>query len=419
MGKAILLASCFVACGGPEVCDPTLPETICTIVGNGEQGSPRDGAARETPLYVPVDVAVAPTGELWVPDFNNFIVRVVDADGDIRTVVGSGELGDSPPAGVDRVPALEASLNHNTNLVFRDGYVYIAAWHNSRIKRVRLSDMTLENFGGRGVRLEYDGDGGAARDAAFDLPAAMAFDPDGNLTFMDQGNQVIRQIDPAGVVRTIAGQCVVEDFEVPCAPGDPIVQCPGSNKVTCGDPADCQRPCMPAFGGDGGPALAARLAQPFGSVADPSGRMAYDRDGNLVFADTENHRIRKIDRAGIITTIAGTGGMPFQGGYAGDGGPAIEAVLNNPVDVAIADDGTIYFTDVFNSCIRSIDPSGTITRFAGQCGPEPDLRGFTGDGGSRLDARLDRPYGIELAGDLLYIADSYNNRIRVASTRSR
>src|SRR5690606_37025961 len=114
---------------------------------------------------------------------------------------------------------------------------------------------------------------------------------------------------------------------------------------------------------------------------------------------------------GVITTIAGTG-VP---GYAGDDGPATEAQLQHPADLAVAPDGTIYFTDVYNGCVRKIDPSGTIARVAGQCSASLEGRGFAGDGGSPLEAKLDRPYGLELAGHKLYVADTYNHRIRVVN----
>jgi hypothetical protein len=408
----VWLGGSLVGCGGDDACDLEAADTICTIAGSGVQGfTEQVGPATKAALYIPMDTAVSPDGEVWILDFNNYVVRAIGADGNLRTVLGSGELGDSPPPGVDRVPASEALFNHTSDLLFHDGYLYLAAWHNSRIKRVRLSDMTLENFAGRGIRTYYDGDGGPALAAALDLPAAMALDPNGNLAIMDQQNQVIRQVDSSGVIRTLVGRCIV-DYEEPCTAGEQPVPCPDSDKLTCGDPAEtCAIPCSPGFGGDGGPALEARMAQPFGGNASPGGRIAYDPAGNLLFADTDNHRIRKIDTAGVITTIAGTGVR----GYAGDEGPATEAQLNDPADLAIAPDGTIYFADVYNDCVRKIDPSGTITRVAGQCGLPAADRGFAGDGGPPLEAKLDRPHGLDLVGHKLYVTDSYNNRIRVVN----
>ncbi|HUH03210.1 MAG TPA: hypothetical protein VML75_14535, partial [Kofleriaceae bacterium] len=97
-----------------------------------------------------------------------------------------------------------------------------------------------------------------------------------------------------------------------------------------------------------------------------------------------------------------------QTGYSGDGGPALEATLYNPVDLALGDDGTLYFTDVYNHCVRAIDTGGTIRTVAGVCG-QPGTRG---DGGPATEALLKRPYGVEIDGNKLYIADTGNNVIR-------
>jgi sugar lactone lactonase YvrE len=194
--------------------------------------------------------------------------------------------------------------------------------------------------------------------------------------------------------------------------GQVPTQCPGSNKLVCGSPeTECTKPCTPGYGGDGAIALDARMAQPFGQSADPAGRITFDLAGNLIFADTDNNRIRKVDAAGIITTLAGTG----VAGYSGDDGPAAQAQVNRPVDVETAPDGTIYFSDAFNSCVRKIDTSGTISTVAGMCSSNPKDHGFDGDGGSPLEAKLDRPAGIEIVGKKLYICDSYNNRVRVVN----
>ncbi|HWO20580.1 MAG TPA: hypothetical protein VNO30_17545 [Kofleriaceae bacterium] len=405
--------------GGEERCDPDAPGTICTIAGSGEQAFGGDGGpATEAALYIPYDTAVSPEGELWLLDFNNFRVRAIDGKGVIRTVVGSGDIGDSPPEGVAQIPALEASFSHLSNLLFHGDYLYLAAWHNSRIKRVRLADMMLENYAGRGRRTYYDGDGGPARAASLDLPASITFDPAGNLVLLDQGNQVLRSIDGSGTIRTLAGKCVANPEE--CGPGVAPAACSGSvmyagsHKLACGDlEMKCGYPCYPDYAGDGGPALEMRMAQPFGAAIPPGGGIAYDRAGDLLFVDTDNQRIRKIDRAGIVTTIAGTGVR----GYAGDGGPATQAQLSWPSDIEIGPDDAIYFADTGNSCIRKIDPDGIISAVAGQCSSDPNARGFAGDGGPPLAAKLDRPQGIDLEGTKLYVTDSFNNRIRVVNLR--
>jgi hypothetical protein len=408
-----------VAACGDTPCDPDAPNTICTIVGSGEQGFSGDnGPATRASIYFPQDTAVSPDGELWVLDFNNYVIRAIDAQGIIRSVIGNGELGDSPAPGVSEMPAIDAYFNHTSDLFFHDGYLYLAAWHNSRIKRVRLSDMMISNYAGYGRRTYYDGDEGPALAASLDLPSSIALHPSGNIVIMDQANQVIRMIDENGMMHRIVGKCVI-DKDFPCGGSGPAacsnVAAPdlyNSNKLACGDlDSQCRAPCTPGYGGDGGLAIEARMAQPFGQEADPAGRLVYDHAGNLIFADTDNNRIRKVDTAGFITTIAGTG----ESGYGGDGGPAIAAKINRPVDVEIGPDNTVYFTDVYNNCVRKIDPAGIISTVAGRCSPNPDHRGFSGDGGPPLEARMDRPYGIELHGNKLYVSDTYNSRVRVVN----
>jgi len=427
LASAFALTMSLIGCSDEPKCDPTVPGTICTIVGNGERGFSDDTQlATESRIDVPQDMAVAPDGSMWFLDFNSYLVRTLDKDGKLVTKIGSGLLGDSPSpedlaANVTQVPAATAFFNHTTDLVFHNGYLYLAAWHNSRVKRLNLETMLLENYAGAGKRTYYVGDDGPKAMATLDLPSSVTFDPEGNLVIMDQANQVIRRVNPDDTISRIAGKCVVD--EVPCAPGEQPVQCPApviaglpsapSNKFACGGLGECEKPCTPSYGGDGGSCMEARMAQPFGQAADPSGRITYDANGNLIFADTGNNRIRRVTPGGIIENIAGTG----EEGYGGDDGPATAAKLNHPVDVEIGPDGAIYFTDVYNSCIRKIDASGTISRVVGMCHPDSKDWGFGGDGGDPLDALMNRPYGIEfsLDGKKMYIADSYNHRIRVVN----
>ena len=418
LSAGLALAAPLAACSGEFPCDPEAPGTICTIAGNGENGYGGDnGKALLAALSVPQDTVTAPNGNIWLSDFNNYLVREILPNGDIQTVIGSGLLGDSPAdANVEEFPALQAKMNHTPSMMVYDGYLYLAAWHNSRVKRVDLSTMMVENYAGAGRRTYYTGDEGPALRAAFDLPSSLAHDADGNIIIMDQANQVIRSVDEQGMVHRLVGACVVElAGEEPCAEGEEPFQCLDSNKTTCSENtvAACSQPCTPGYGGDGASALDARLAQPFGQQAYPAGRMAYDSAGNLFFADSDNHRIRVVDTAGVIHTVAGNG----EQGYGGDGGPAVEARLNTPVDVDVASDGTVYFTDTFNSCIRKIDPeSGVITTVVGQCSPRKANWGFEGDGGHPEDALLDRPFGLQVDGpDRLIVTDSYNERIRVVN----
>lgn len=150
------------------------------------------------------------------------------------------------------------------------------------------------------------------------------------------------------------------------------------------------------YSGDGGPATDARLYNPAG--------IALDASGNVYFTDGWNNVVRLIDRRGVITTIAGNGRQ----GYSGDGGAAMRARFNHPEHVGVGEDGTLYIEDTGNHCIRKVGPDGIITTIVGIC-----ESGFGGDGGSARQARLSEPSGMLLApGGVLYIADSGNNRVR-------
>jgi hypothetical protein len=431
----LLLGAALAGCGDNDKrCDPDEPNTICTIAGHSlDEGYRGDkGPATAADMYIPMDSAISPDGTVWFIDFNNYVIREIDAFGVVRTVVGNHKLGDSPASdGLTEIEALQAANNHTPTMAFGDGYLYLPAWHESRIKRVRLPDMMMENVAGRAVRGFYDGDGGPAATAGIDLPASITFDPQGNLVFMDQGNLVVRMIDTQNNIHTIVGQCIIE--QVPCSDTVLPVPCPSSDKLVCGDVSACTGAstpgggftgpltpppsnalCTKASSGDGGPASEARLNVPFTQFADPVGRIAYDRNGDLLIPEADGQRIRKVDHVtNVITTIAGTG----QPGYSGDGGPATQAQINHPVDISVADDNTIYFTDVWNHCVRKIDPSGTISTVVGTCHftPTGDPGEFSGDGGPPLEAQLYKPYGIDLVGNKLYVSDSYNNRLRVVN----
>ncbi|HVZ35067.1 MAG TPA: hypothetical protein VG963_21725, partial [Polyangiaceae bacterium] len=270
-------------------------------------------------------------------------------------------------------------------------------------------------------RRAYWGDDGPALTASLDLPTSIAWDPQGNLVIMDQANQVLRYVDGGDEIHAFYGRCVIDapppGGPGPCPDGQMPASCPAmagspSGKMTCGDPAlTCGNPCTPGYTDDTVPASELRMAQPFGQSADPGGRILFDAQGRLYFADSSNSLIRRIDRDGSVHTIAGLPPVAgvAQRGYSGDGGPATDAELNNPVDLALASDGTLYFSDTYNHCVRAIDPDGIVNTVVGQCGVSGDL----GDGGPAKSAELKRPYGIELVGDdTLIVSDTGNNRVR-------
>ncbi len=370
---AIPLVLGIAACGGdgtptdvdePE--EPTGPYAVInTLIGTGEAGKGAEGIGPlETALYLPQDLTFGPDGLPYILDWNNHRVRVLEG-GLMRTVIGTGELGDAPAG-----QALEIGLNHPTHISFDpQGDLILSAWHNSMILRMDFDTRYIEPIVGDGARL-YRGDGGPANEAWVNLPSATAFDAAGRMYISDQENQRVRRVDTNNIISTYVGTGV------------------------------------PGFSGDGGLSTAAQIFAPVSQAAPPTSRIAIDSNGNLYLADSSNNRIRKIDTNGIITTVAGDGFT----GFGGDGGPAIEASLSLPTDIAVDGQGNLFIADTFHSCIRKVDTNGIITTFAGQCG----LSGYEGDGGRPAEAKLDRPYGIafDSAGNL-YIADTHNHRIRV------
>ncbi len=338
---------------------------IETLVGTGQAGLGTDGVVpTEAELFLPQDLEFGPDGRAYILDWNNHRVRVIDA-GLVQTLIGTGELGDAQ-AGI----ATEIGLNHPTHVSFDiDGHLILTAWHNSKVMRMDLSTNWIEPICGDGSR-DFRGDGGPAAEAWLDLPSSTVCDAAGRMYISDQANQRIRMIDANGIISTIAGNG------------------------------------MPGYSGDGGPAVDAQISSPIGQAAAPAGRIFVLGDGTLYIADTGNNRVRRIGTDGIITTVAGNGTFSF----GGDGGPALDAGLKWPADVALDSQGNVYIADTRNSCVRKVDPAGVITTFAGQGG----MAGYGGDGGPPAEAQLNRPYGVAVdADDNIYIADTHNHRIRV------
>jgi sugar lactone lactonase YvrE len=266
----------------------------------------------------------------------------------IVTVAGGGIC--------DGEPATAAPLEPIYGAVDGAGNIYISETFKNRIRKIDVLGI-ITTFAGDGT-MGFSGDGGPATAAKFNGPAGMCADADGNIYVADGGNNRIRKITPSGTITTVAG-------------------------TTAG------------FGGDGGAAVSAKIKDP--------NNVAIDGAGNLYIGDNGNFRVRKINAAGIISTIAGNG----TGGYSGDGGPAVAAELFG-VNAIKPHGGNIYIADRTYSVVRKISASGIITTIAGNGAP-----GYTGDGGPATDAGLDGPAGLEIDGSgNIYISDYWNNRIR-------
>jgi len=361
-------------------------------------------------------LAVDAAGSLYVADWGNSRVRKIDATGTVTTVAGNGVMGYVGDGG----PAIAASLSYPTSLVFdAAGNLYIADSWNHRIRKIGV-DGTITSVAGNGV-LGFSGDGGPAQLASMGDPFSVAADNAGNLYIADSENGRIRKVNAPGVITTIAGNGLFKfsgdngaatraNFNRPAglatdAAGNIYIADTLSNRIrriaTDGSITTVAGNGMLGFSGDGGPATAASLAWPEGSLA-------IDNSGNLYIPDTGNNRIRRVSPDGTITTFAGRG----LAGFSGDGGPVTNAAFNEPAGLALDTAGNLYIVDRWNSRIRRVDSRGVITTFAGG-----SRAAFGGDGGPATAASLFFPSGIALdsAGNL-YIADTSNGRFRKVDT---
>ncbi|MHB8859985.1 MAG: NHL domain-containing protein [Thermoleophilia bacterium] len=327
---------------------------ISTLAGNGGVGYGGNGVpAVQAMLGQPYAVAVDAGGNIFIADTINFRIRKVDTAGIITTVAGNGSLGYSGDGG----PATEASLGYVFGIaVDGRGNIFIADTTNDCIRRVDTSGIitTVAGTGSWG----YGGDNGPALQARLKLPEGVAVDNAGNIYIADTYNYRLRKVDGSGIITTVAGN--------------------GTQ----------------GYGGDGGPARQGSLCWPRG--------IAVDYKGNIFIADYGNMRIRKVDRTGIITTVAGNGVQ----GYSGDGGPAIQANIGYPDGVVADSAGNLYIAAT--NRVRKVDTSGVIITVAGN-----GASGYNGDEIPAVTAMLNHPTSVaaDSKGNI-FIADSSNSRIR-------
>jgi sugar lactone lactonase YvrE len=277
-------------------------------------------------------------------------------------VAGNGKAGFSGDGG----PATQAKLQFPLDLAFdAAGSLFLDDHGNMCIRRLG-PDGVISTVAGVGGRSGFSGDNGPANHALMTPPHGLVFDAAGNLFFSDSSNHRVRKVDTSGIVSTVVGG---------------------------GAPADGL--------GDGGPAIAARMMYPDG--------LAIDSSGNLFIADAGQQRVRKVDPAGIITTVAG-GGHPADG--RGDGGPATNAQLAIPLSLALDAAANLYIIDFGDSRVRRVGPDAKITTVAGGGNPSSGV----GDSGLATDARLEGPSrAVVDPGGNLFVAEQYGERIRKVS----
>jgi len=378
---------------------------ITTIAGTGHPGFSGDnGPAGSAQLNQPYGVALDTSGNLYIADFGNQRVRRIGADGTITTVAGNGQTGSNGDGG----PATSAQMLSPRNLAIdMAGNIYVSEFVGHSVRRI-ATDGTITTFAGTGVA-GFSGDGGPAVDAQLAFPAGLALDPSGSLYIVDSGNSAIRKVQAA----TITTVCNLANFNVPGIALSGIASGSTSGMyITEGidsvvwllSPGGALTLAAGILGGgspsgDGGLALQTALIEPVDAAVDTT--------GNLYIS--ELHRVRSVAAATrIISTVTGDGTF----GFSGDGAGATAAVLNGPVGLAFLN-GNLYIADQGNQRIREMTIGGLISTVAGSgqaVPPAPVL----GDGLAATSAGLYNPAGLTFDVEAnLYIADSYNNRVRV------
>ena len=375
---------------------------ISAFAGTGTADFAGDGGpATAAQLDLPFGVAAGPDRVVYIADYGNSRVRRVKSDNTIDTVAGTGSIRFSGDGG----PATSAAVDGYQIAVAADGTIYLADSLFQRVRRI-APDGNISTLAGNGS-FGFAGDGGPSTAAQLDAPHAVAVDASGNVYIADSLNHRLRRITTGNsIIDTIAGR----------------------NR----------------FGGE---AVQASLAL----LTDPQD-VAYDTAGNLFFADTGNHCVRRIGRDGVITIVAGIGGVAGRGG---ENIPATLSRLDGPNAVAVDSDGTVYVSDRGNGRIRRIDPAGNIATisdnqpyFPNALAIQPVQRrlyftdalrnqvlridlttgvpvigslagifnfraGYAGDGGPATAALLRSPAGVAVApnGDV-YFVDAGNRRLR-------
>jgi len=333
-----------------------------TVAGSGTRGYGGDGGpATEADLERPLDVTLDASGNIYIADTHSHHIRKVYPNGIITTVAGTGEAGYTGDGGL----AIDAEISYPRSLALdTSGNLYFTS--GNRVVRKVDTNGIITTIAGNG-NYGGGGDGGPATAATFRALRGVAVDSSGNLYIADKSSHRIRKVDTNGIITTVAGNGYL------------------------------------GFEGDGGPATEARLHDPEG--------VAVDSSGNLYIADTGSERIRRVDTSGIISTVAGNG----LGGYSGDGGPATEARIFVVTDLTMDVSGNLYLADgYYNHRIRKVDTNGIITTVAGNgsAGFSGD-----GGPATEAQLNQPWAVAVDAAGDL-YIADRENNRIRKVASPS-
>jgi sugar lactone lactonase YvrE len=381
---------------------------VTTVVGSGIPGNSPDGLPGPETKTNPVEsgIWVDPDGTVIYSDSAGLLRQVNAETGLVTTIFGGTSIGDGGPCDAAYL-AGPRGLDVGPN-----GHIYFTEAQSDRVRAIDPATGSIRTVAGNGARA-YGGDTGPATEAYLFSPADIAVDARGQLFIVDTHNARLRRVDEAGVITTIAGTgdsadrgdggpalgVVLNGIRSVALGPDGAVYVSDTGRIRRIDPTTgliktVVGTGMAGYTGDGGPASQARIG---GAAA-----MAFDATGNLFFADSGFHVVRKVDADGIITTVVGCG----EAGFSPDGTPAREARLHKPLGLAVTSDGTVYVSDSRNNRVRRVADDGTLETVAGSAGGDTA-------GGLAREARLNEPHGLCFYGpDILLISDHLNNRIK-------
>jgi sugar lactone lactonase YvrE len=442
--------------------------TIRTIAGGGRPGPP-PLTAPNVDIPRPTGVAVAPDGSVYVMTL--FGIMKIAPDQRVTSVNGSSD-GAPNNGGPVATAGFKSDFGLNAMVSDSDGNIYVADSGHFQLRRIG-TDGIVHAFAGSGL-FRQAGENWPAVVSSFNSPTRLAVGSQGQIYFLERDNCKIREIQANGLVRTVAGNgsCGTRggpntpaerpsatdegfgalssitadaDGNVYVHDGIRVVRVAPDGRMSAVINREA-RP-LPVFE-DGIPALNT-------SLNGYTGGIALDRAGNLYVADTSRHRVRKVSD-GIISTVAGSGPVMGPGGFAGDGGPAVNALLDRPTDLVFDRSDNLFILDSANGRIRKVSPAGIITTIVNLGAPADswtqlaidaagniyvsDLRnhrvrristdgslaiaagtgeaGFSGDGGRPETARLTEPTGVAIdATGNVYVGDTGNHRIRRITAR--
>ena len=401
--------------GDGNILDRNKTNLIGTIAGTGAGFSGDGGPADQARLRTPYRVDVNAAGEIFIADTNNYRIRKIDADGIITTIAGTGSSGFSGDGGL----AVNARLSRPQKVVCDNkGNLYITDFDNRRVRKIDANGIITTVAGNGGN--SYAGDGVLATQTGLYGPAGLAVSDDGELYISISYRGRVVKVDTDGIISTLdpgsLGLLYPSDVAVDHK-GNVYIANRGRHTVgiinaegVASRFAGTSRKA--GYSGDGGLAVNARLSKPSG--------VAVDRAGNVYIADTGNRCVRKVDTSGIITTVAGT---PTASGFSGDGGPATTATIKSALGVAISPAGDLLIADSDNHRIRRVSIPGAFSSvpdpidnsFADENGT-----GYTFSGAGLHESTIDTDTGAALytfgyngSNEIDSFTDRFGNQTRV------